>query len=155
MTGDVLNGEERRHLPLSGTYNVRDIGGYATVDGRTTRWRTLIRSDSLHRLAPEAQQTLLDLGLRTMIDLRRPAETAQYPNLLATAPGITTCKSRSTVKRRKSRRRSRPYRKSIAVSSTMPGRNSARSSPPSPRPTRCRGLSTARSAKTAPGWSSP
>ena len=88
MAGDVPNGEERRHLPLSGTYNVRDIGGYATVDGRTTRWRTLIRSDSLHRLTPEAQQTLLGLGLRTMIDLRRPAETAQYPNLLATAPGV-------------------------------------------------------------------
>ncbi len=88
MTQDVLKAEKRRHLPLSGTYNVRDIGGYATVDGRTTRWRTLIRSDSLHRLAPEAQQTLLDLGLRTMIDLRRPAETAQYPNLLANAPGV-------------------------------------------------------------------
>ncbi len=88
MTGDLLKIEERRHLPLSGTYNVRDIGGYATVDGRTTRWRTLIRSDSLHRLASEAQQTLLDLGLRTMIDLRRPAETAQYPNLLANAQGV-------------------------------------------------------------------
>ncbi|HEY8602093.1 MAG TPA: tyrosine-protein phosphatase, partial [Thermomicrobiales bacterium] len=84
MTGDVLNAEARRHLPLGGTYNVRDIGGYATTDGRTTRWRTLIRSDSLHRLAPEAPHTLLDLGLRTMIDLRRPAETVQYPNLLAT-----------------------------------------------------------------------
>ncbi len=88
MIENVLQVEERRHLLLSGTYNARDIGGYATIDGRTTRWRTLIRSDSLHRLTPEAQQTLLDLGLRTMIDLRRPAETAQYPNLLATAPGV-------------------------------------------------------------------
>lgn len=80
--------EERRHLALSGAYNVRDIGGYATVDGRTTRWRTLIRADSPHRLAPEAQRELLDLGLRTIIDLRRPAEIAQFPNILAAAPGL-------------------------------------------------------------------
>lgn len=80
--------EDRRHLILSGAYNVRDIGGYATADGRTTRWRTLIRADSPHRLAPEAQRELLDLGLRTIIDLRRPAEIAQFPNLLATAPGL-------------------------------------------------------------------
>lgn len=80
--------EERRHLSLSGTYNVRDIGGYATSDGRTTRWRTLIRADSPHRLTPEAQRELLDLGLRTIIDLRRPAEIAQFPNLLAATPGL-------------------------------------------------------------------
>ncbi len=80
--------EDRRHLTLSGAYNVRDIGGYATSDGRTTRWRTLIRADSPHRLTPEAQRELLDLGLRTIIDLRRPAEIAQFPNLLAAAPGL-------------------------------------------------------------------
>ncbi len=84
----IIENEDRRHLALDGTYNVRDIGGYATTDGRTTRWRTLIRADSPHRLAPGAQQELLDLGLRTIIDLRRPAEIAQYPNLLAAAPGL-------------------------------------------------------------------
>ena len=60
--------EERRHLALDGTYNVRDIGGYPTEDGRTTRWRVLIRADSPHRLSAEAQRELLDLGLRTIID---------------------------------------------------------------------------------------
>jgi protein-tyrosine phosphatase len=80
--------ERQRHLTLAGTYNVRDVGGYATTDGRTTRWRTLLRADSLHRLAPDGQQALLDLGLRTIVDLRRPGEVARYPNTLATAPAL-------------------------------------------------------------------
>jgi hypothetical protein len=29
--------ERPRHLALEGMYNVRDIGGYATTDGRRTR----------------------------------------------------------------------------------------------------------------------
>jgi protein-tyrosine phosphatase len=80
--------ERQRHLTLAGTYNVRDVGGYTTTDGRTTRWQTLLRADSLHRLAPEGQRALLDLGLRTIVDLRRPGEAERYPNLLATAPEL-------------------------------------------------------------------
>ena len=38
---------------LPGTYNVRDVGGYATRDGRVVRWRTLFRADSLHRLTDD------------------------------------------------------------------------------------------------------
>lgn len=80
--------DRQRHLTLAGTYNVRDVGGYATTDGRTTRWQTLLRADSLHRLSPEGQQALLDLGLRTIVDLRRPGEVARYPNALAAAPAL-------------------------------------------------------------------
>ena len=39
-----------RNLTFSATYNFRDVGGYAGLDGRTVRWRRLFRSDSLHRL---------------------------------------------------------------------------------------------------------
>jgi Tyrosine phosphatase family len=48
-----------RHLGLAGTYNLRDTGGYRTLDGRTTRWRTFLRSDSQHRVPPMARSTLL------------------------------------------------------------------------------------------------
>lgn len=72
-----------RHLPLVGTYNVRDVGGYGTRDGRVTRWRTLLRADSLHRLTPEGQAHLLDAGLRTVVDLRRDEELQAAPNVLA------------------------------------------------------------------------
>jgi protein-tyrosine phosphatase len=81
----VLN----RHLPLAGTYNVRDIGGYRTHDGRTTRWRRFFRADSLHRLPPEAQATLLKHGVRTVIDLRRTDELDTAPNVFATATSVT------------------------------------------------------------------
>lgn len=78
-----------RHLPLSGTYNVRDIGGYRTHDGHTTRWRTIFRADSLHRLTAEAQTTLLAHGLRTIVDLRRSEEVQAAPNVFANATTVT------------------------------------------------------------------
>jgi protein-tyrosine phosphatase len=79
--------EPTRHLPFEGTFNVRDVGGYATADGRRTRWRTLLRADSLHRLSEAAQLQLVDMGLRTAIDLRRASEVADCPNVF--------CRSRS------------------------------------------------------------
>lgn len=77
-----------RHLPLAGTYNLRDVGGYATLDGRVTRWRTLFRADSLHCLTPEGQQTLIDHGLRTVVDLRRPDELTELPNVFAASDRV-------------------------------------------------------------------
>ena len=59
-----------RHLDLEGAYNIRDIGGYETLDGRKTRPRTLFRSDSLHNLTPDSQRALVSEGLRTVVDLR-------------------------------------------------------------------------------------
>ena len=53
-----------RHLDVDGAYNIRDLGGYPTADGRKTRWRTFLRADSLHRLTAESQQALVDYGVR-------------------------------------------------------------------------------------------
>ena len=44
--------EPLRHLELEGAYNIRDIGGYATSDGRRTRWKTFLRADNLNNLTP-------------------------------------------------------------------------------------------------------
>src|SRR4030095_14489658 len=74
-----------RHLGLAGTYNLRDTGGYRTLDGRTTRWLTFLRSDSLHRVPPMAQTTLLNYGVRTVIDLRRSDELHVAPNVFASS----------------------------------------------------------------------
>jgi Tyrosine phosphatase family len=60
-----------RVLALEGARNLRDLGGLPTLDGWATRWRTLFRSDSTHRFTPAAQQYLVQLGLRTIIDLDR------------------------------------------------------------------------------------
>ena len=80
--------QPRRHLPLEGTHNVRDLGGYVTHDNRVTRWHRLFRSDSLHRLPSTAQAELLSHGVRTVIDLRRTDEVQAAPNVFATADRV-------------------------------------------------------------------
>src|SRR5512145_1671894 len=77
-----------RHLGLAGTYNLRDTGGYRTLDGRTTRWRTFFRSDSLHRVPPMTRTTLLNYGVRTVIDLRRSDELHVAPNVFANSSEV-------------------------------------------------------------------
>jgi protein-tyrosine phosphatase len=77
-----------RHLPLDGTRNVRDIGGYPAGPGRITRWRTLLRSDELTGIPDHTRRELLALGLRQVIDLRWPDELDRAPNAFRDVPGV-------------------------------------------------------------------
>jgi protein-tyrosine phosphatase len=63
--------------------NVRELGGHPTLDGATTRLRSLLRADDLVQLTPEGVQALADYGVRTVIDLRWPAEVAARPHPIA------------------------------------------------------------------------
>ncbi len=66
-----------RWIELEGAANVRDLGGLATVDGRQTLPRRLLRSDNLQDLTPPDIRTLVvDIGLTTIIDLRSTGELA-------------------------------------------------------------------------------
>ena len=69
---------QARNLAFSTTYNFRDVGGYAGLDGRTVRWRRLFRSDSLHGLAEVDREAFTALGVRTVVDLRRPFEVERH-----------------------------------------------------------------------------
>lgn len=80
---------QERHLILEGGFNVRDLGGYPTEDGHQTRWKTLIRSGNLDKLSPAGQQTLIDYGVKTIIDLRDGWEVERYPNVFAQAASVT------------------------------------------------------------------
>ncbi len=71
-----------RHLPIAGTYNIRDLGGYDTAIG-PTRWRRILRADALHRLDQTGVATLIETGLATVIDLRHGDELAHQPNPFA------------------------------------------------------------------------
>jgi protein-tyrosine phosphatase len=71
-----------RRIPLPGTLNLRDLGGYPTSDGGTVRWRTLLRSDALHRLDDTGRAALAGIGLRTVVDLRTDEEAEQAPSAL-------------------------------------------------------------------------
>jgi len=72
-----------RRLPFQGLLNARDLGGYPTVDGARTRWRSVLRSDDLAQLTPEGFRELCDYGIGTVLDLRWLEEIALNPSPLA------------------------------------------------------------------------
>ena len=77
-----------RRLDISGSANMRDLGGYAAKGGAATRWRTFIRSDWLRDITGNGISDLLGMGLTTVIDLRSADEVARYPNAIAPADGV-------------------------------------------------------------------
>jgi protein-tyrosine phosphatase len=74
---------------LEGCFNFRDLGGYATRDGRHVRWRRLYRSDALHHLSDADLRHVRDeLGVRTIVDLRSSAERSGEPTSPLAAPPV-------------------------------------------------------------------
>ena len=69
-----LVGDPKRLIGLEAVHNFRDLGGYPTVTGQVTKWRTLFRADGLYRLTLQDAQTVIDLGVKTVIDLRTQKE---------------------------------------------------------------------------------
>ena len=59
-----------RFVPLQGTYNTRDFGGYPAAGGKRVRYGMLYRSDDLSQLTGRDLTTLGALGLKTVIDFR-------------------------------------------------------------------------------------
>ena len=64
---------------LIASANLRDLGGLATIDGQRVRTGRLFRSGHLSELDGAEAAILGGLGLRTIIDLRRPSEVADFP----------------------------------------------------------------------------
>jgi protein-tyrosine phosphatase len=63
-----------RQVKLEGQNNFRDLGGYRTSDGRTVKWGLIYRAGQLNRLTDADLSTLGSLKIRTVVDLRGPAE---------------------------------------------------------------------------------
>lgn len=63
-----------RHIEFDRLHNFRDLGGYRTADGAAVAWGALYRADSLGKLSGADWERFLDLGIRTVIDLRYPWE---------------------------------------------------------------------------------
>ena len=78
-----------RHLEIEGSWNVRDLGGYPTIDGKMTRWRVVLRAGDLAQVSPVGQQALVDHGVKTIIDLRDWNEVRDYPDVFAQSPSVT------------------------------------------------------------------
>ncbi|WP_371433409.1 tyrosine-protein phosphatase [Novosphingobium sp.] len=75
---------ETRDFNLTGGCNFRDIGGYATADGRRVRRGMLYRSGVLTYLTPEDHAVVAPTGIRTIVDLRRDDEIDAEPTTWTT-----------------------------------------------------------------------
>ena len=68
-----------RELVWDGLLNVRDLGGHPTEDGGETRFGEIVRADAIRRLTDKGWQSLLDYGIRTIVDLRMDEERQADP----------------------------------------------------------------------------
>lgn len=63
-------------VDLTGAYNVRDLGGLKTKDGRVTQSGVIYRGDSLDSITPaDAGILFAELRIGSIVDLRTKAET--------------------------------------------------------------------------------
>lgn len=74
-----------RVIPLTSAPNLRDLGGYRTVDGRAVRWGLVYRSAMLAYLSDDDQARLSLLGLKWVCDLRSDQEVSAAPDRLPPA----------------------------------------------------------------------
>ncbi len=57
-------------LPLSGSMNTRDLGGYPTLDGKITKFHIFLRSSNLKNITKDDEELLKKYGVTDIIDLR-------------------------------------------------------------------------------------
>jgi protein-tyrosine phosphatase len=67
-----------RSLAVEVAFNVRHLGGYVTRDGQRTR-PDVVRAASLHRLTDCGVDSLVQHGVRTVVDLRSERERDEFP----------------------------------------------------------------------------
>ena len=71
-----------RHVPIEGTLNFRDLGGYIASDGRVVAPGLVYRSDDFSKLTDAGRQALSHLGVSAVHDMRADREVTTAPNLL-------------------------------------------------------------------------
>ncbi|HEX6512827.1 MAG TPA: tyrosine-protein phosphatase [Chloroflexota bacterium] len=76
MIGALPVRTQARRVELQGAANFRDLGGYGAGSGRTA-WGAIFRSDSLSALTRSDIGVLMDLGLRSVVDLRHESELSR------------------------------------------------------------------------------
>jgi protein-tyrosine phosphatase len=83
-------------IPIPGTDNVRDLGGYPAAAGHVVAHRRIYRSEALVHPGETARHSVWDaafashyqaLGVRTVVDLRSAHEAGHAPSAWAAATG--------------------------------------------------------------------
>ncbi len=77
-----------RLIPLQGTVNFRDMGGYMTADGRRVRKGLVYRAGMLANLEAEDMAYLEKIGLKLVCDLRSFEEKDLAPDKLPAIDGL-------------------------------------------------------------------
>lgn len=75
-----------RHLPLEGARNVRDLGGYTTVNGSTVKWGSLYRADELGHLTDTDLTYLEQLQVKVVTDFRSADERTRLADRWPATP---------------------------------------------------------------------
>lgn len=78
----------QRNVPMSGSINFRDLGGYVTADGRRVRWGRLFRSGHMANLGADSVAQFSELGIRTVCDFRTSEERASESRGLPGEPRL-------------------------------------------------------------------
>lgn len=72
--------EHQRILELTRSNNLRELGGYPTIDGHTIKWHKLLRSGSLNALTNNDIQNLMHYGVIFDVDFRSRHEIKVAPD---------------------------------------------------------------------------
>lgn len=81
----TLDDNSERLLPLDGTFNFRDLGGYTTQDGSLVSSGKIFRADDLDDLSDQDLKQLSELPLKTIVDFRTKDEVEKAPDLVASS----------------------------------------------------------------------
>jgi protein tyrosine/serine phosphatase len=79
--------DSERVLRWEALLNARDLGGIPAAQGRIAHG-AIVRSDALYRLSDSGRAALVAHGVRTVIDMRAPAEVAANPYVLDGGSGV-------------------------------------------------------------------
>lgn len=78
-SASAIRAERERVLSFQGGCNFRDIGGYRTQQGSTTRWGKVYRTGVLTYFTDADHAPLMNLQVRSICDLRRAEEREREP----------------------------------------------------------------------------
>ena len=70
LSAAQITDSAQRILKVEGAVNMRDLGGYSTIDGKHVKWNMLYRSADISKLTDADLDTLKKRKISYVVDLR-------------------------------------------------------------------------------------